>query len=112
MNVMYVSVAERTFEIGLRKSVGASAQAIQLQFLVESVVVTCVGGVLGMILGICLAYLVSLVAQVAGYDWAFGVPWFALFLGFVFSCLVGIGFGWYPAKQASLLDPIQAMRKE
>lgn len=112
MNVMYVSVAERTFEIGLRKSVGASENEILKQFLVEAVVITMLGGVTGIIAGFMISYLISVGAQYAGLKWDFTISVLSILLGVSFSALVGVFFGLYPAKKAARLDPIAALRQE
>ena len=110
MNVMYVSVAERSFEIGLRKAVGASSRAILMQFLDEAVIVTLLGGAVGMLAGIFISYIIALIAQFLGFQWIFSISLFSIFLGVSFSAAVGIIFGLYPAMQASKLDPIVSMR--
>ncbi len=112
MNVMYVSVVERTFEIGLRKSVGASKRDILMQFLIEAFTVTLIGGIVGVLLGILVSYLVAFGAQYAGLKWEFSVSLFSIVLSTSFSMAVGLIFGIYPAKNASKLDPIEAMRAE
>jgi len=112
MNIMYVSVTERTSEIGLRKSIGAKNKNILWQFLAESVILTLVGGILGIIIGISLSYLVSIIAQALNFDWAFSVSWVGMMIAVFMSVLVGLIFGIYPAKQAAKLDPIESLRYE
>ncbi len=112
MNVMYVSVAERTFEIGLRKSAGATTSDILWQFLVEAVVLTIFGGVLGVLIGISISFLISVVANLLGFAWEFDISLFSLILSTGFSTVVGILFGLYPAKKAASLDPMVAIRQE
>jgi len=107
MNIMLVSVAERTREIGIRKAVGASNQNILLQFITESVVLALIGGIIGIILGVFLAWIISAVSPLK----AAVVPWMIL-LGFGFSSAVGIFFGIYPARKAASLNPIEALRYE
>lgn len=107
MNMMLVSVTERTKEIGLRKAMGATPGRIQLQFLLESIVLSLLGGVMGVILGILIAY-----AAAALLDTAFSLSFSAIALGVGFSTAVGIIFGWMPAKKASQLSPIDALRSE
>lgn len=105
MNMMLVSVTERTMEIGLRKAVGAEPRQIQLQFLIEAVFLSVLGGILGIVLGI----IVSLLA-IAALDIDFILHIGAILLGFGFSMSVGIVFGWAPARRASRLNPIDALR--
>ncbi len=111
-NIMYVTVAERTFEIGLRKSLGARSKDILLQFLTEATLLTFSGGVVGVIVGILISYLVYIVATNIGLDWVFSIPLYSVVLALVFSTAVGLFFGLYPARKASLLNPIDALRKE
>ncbi len=112
MNVMYVSVVERTFEIGLRKSVGASEQSIRTQFLTEAVVLTFVGGIIGILSGVLLSFLVAVGAQFGGLDWKFIVSIPSIIIGTSFSVIIGLLFGYFPAKKAATLDPITALRQE
>ena len=105
MNMMLVSVTERTTEIGLRKALGAQPRQIQLQFLIESFVLSVLGGLIGLILGLAVSYYFS------GYmDIPFRISSFAISLGLGFSAAVGVIFGWAPASKASRLDPIDALR--
>jgi putative ABC transport system permease protein len=110
MNIMLVSVTERTREIGLRKSVGATKRDVLLQFLIEAVVLSLLGGILGTLLGWGIGALASYLLP---GDWppAF-VPWWAVALAFGFCTLVGVVFGIYPAGKAAALDPIEALRYE
>ncbi len=112
MNVMYVSVAERTFEVGLRKSIGATERNILSQFLTEAIIITLIGGLFGMIIGAAISFLVALGAQSQGLTWEFSISWFSVILSVSFSTLVGLFFGLYPAKKAASLDPIAALREE
>jgi len=112
MNIMYVSVSERTFEIGLRKAVGAGRLEILLQFLLEAVILTVLGGIVGIALGIGIAYLISFVAGLLGFDWEFILPPSSIFIAFGFSSAVGLIFGYYPAQKASKMNPINALRHE
>ncbi len=107
MNMMLVSVSERTKEIGLRKALGAAPSRIQLQFLIESIVLSVIGGLIGIALGMTIAYVASAIMQAD-----FTVSFSAIALGVGFSAGVGIIFGWFPAKRASELNPIDALRAE
>ncbi len=107
MNIMLLTVTERTREIGLRKALGAKKAVITQQFLIEAVILTFVGGILGMVLGIIISYLVSSLASLP-----FAISPFAIILAMGVSTAIGILFGWYPAKRASDLQPIEALRYE
>lgn len=107
MNIMYVSVTERTREIGLRMSIGAKGIDILAQFLIESVLISVTGGLIGVFLGVGSSLLVNIVAHFPIYI----QPWSVL-LSFIVCTATGIFFGWYPAKKAALLDPIEAIRYE
>ncbi len=107
MNVMLVSVKERTKEIGLRKALGARKKDVLFQFLVESVVICLIGGCIGLVVGYLLSY-----AATSAFGWKSVVPLNAAILAFFFSVFVGILFGMWPAKQASNLSPIEALRYE
>lgn len=113
MNIMLVSVTERTREIGLRKAVGATTNDILTQFLFESVLLTSVGGVFGITLGAVLSFLMSIIlTNTLGVDWGFAFPITGALLGFGVSAMIGLVFGLYPARQASLKSPIEALRYE
>jgi len=107
MNIMLVSVTERTREIGIRMAVGANTWDIRLQFIIEALTLSLVGGIVGIIIGISGSKLVSILA-----GWPTIVSFLSILLAFSFSGLVGIFFGFYPAYQASLLNPIDALRYE
>lgn len=107
MNIMLVSVTERTREIGIRKALGARYQNILLQFLIEAVVIGVIGGIIGVVLGIGTSYVISAVA-----GWSTVISLAAVFLAFGFSVGIGLVFGVYPARKAALLNPIDALRYE
>ena len=107
MNIMLVSVTERTKEIGTRKAIGATSQTIRRQFLMEAIVICQLGGVLGIIFGILIGNITSFMMGTA-----FVIPWIWLFAGVVLCILVGLASGIYPAIKASRLDPIEALRHE
>ena len=112
MNVMYVSVTERTFEIGLRKAVGAQKKDILSQFIFEAIILTLLGGLLGIIFGGAISYAATFIASSLGYSLKFIITWYSIVLGFGFSSVIGIIFGYYPALRASQLSPMEALRKE
>lgn len=112
MNIMLVSVTERTREIGLRKAIGASNGNIMNQFLAEAVSVTIVGGCFGIIGGITVSFAVALVAKYLGYNWDFVVSPLSVILAITVASLVGLIFGIYPARKASRLEPVEALRYE
>jgi len=107
MNIMLVSVSERTREIGLRKAIGANNKDIMVQFLIEAVLMSFIGGIAGILLGTGISVLITLFA-----GWAVRVSWFSIILATTFSLIVGIAFGLWPAQKASKLDPIEALRYE
>lgn len=107
MNIMLVSVAERTREIGILKALGASKKAILVQFLIESITLTLCGGVLGVLFGIIVAICVAL-----SQAWTIGISFSSIIVGVVFSLTVGIFFGVYPASKAAKLNPIDALNRE
>lgn len=108
MNIMLVSVTERTREIGVRKALGATPQKIRYQFIIEAIVVCLIGGVVGIIFGILLGNLFS---KIVGNN-SFIIPWVWIFVGFLVCIAVGLISGYYPASKASRLDPIESLRFE
>ena len=107
MNIMYVSVTERTREIGLRMSIGARVIDILSQFLIEAVIISVSGGIIGVILGILAAWIVNIMAH-----WPVYIQIWSVLLSFAVCTVTGVFFGWYPAKKAAGLDPIEAIRYE
>ena len=107
MNIMLVSVTERTREIGIRMAIGARGSDVLTQFLVESVVMSLLGGVVGLAIGFGGA---AILGHVTG--WSTATPLIAVFVAVGFSAAVGVFFGYYPARKAAALDPIQALRYE
>jgi len=113
MNIMLVSVTERTREIGLRKALGATNNDILKQFLLEAIILTGIGGIIGIALGALFSFGVSVaLTQYAGLPWPFSFPFSAAILGLLVSTFVGLIFGLYPARQASKKSPIEALRYE
>jgi len=107
MNIMYVSVTERTREIGLRMSIGAKGRDILAQFLIESILISVTGGLIGVLFGVGAAYIVNAVV-----NYPISIQVWTIFLSFAVCTFTGVFFGWYPAKKAAQLDPIEAIRYE
>lgn len=107
MNIMFVSVTERTREIGLRMSIGAKGFYIMLQFLIEAIFISLAGGIIGVLLGVSASYLVENIAA-----WPIEIQGYTVILSFMVCTVIGIFFGWYPAQKAASLDPITALRYE
>jgi putative ABC transport system permease protein len=107
MNIMYVSVTERTREIGLRMSVGARGIDILNQFLIEAILLSITGGIIGVLLGIGASYAVNFIAH-----WPIAIQLWSIIMSFAVCTFTGVFFGWYPAKKAAQLDPIEAIRYE
>lgn len=112
MNVMYVAVVERTFEIGLRKAVGAKNSEILRQFLFEAIIITLLGGLIGIFLGFLLTFVFSFIFSKLGFALYFPISPSSVIVAVGFSALTGIIFGYYPAWKASKLSPMEALRKE
>ena len=107
MNIMYVSVTERTREIGLRMSVGARGIDILTQFLIEAILLSITGGIIGVLLGVGASMSIASLAH-----WPTSIQPWTIVMSFAVCTLTGIFFGWYPAKKAARLDPIEALRYE
>jgi putative ABC transport system permease protein len=112
MNIMYVTVTERTREIGLRVAIGALPRDILRQFLFEAIVLTCVAGTLGVFAGVFLSWLAIQIISSFQSGWSFVLPWNGIVLGFGVSSAIGIVFGYFPARKAAKLNPIEALRYE
>lgn len=113
MNIMLVSVTERTNEIGLRKALGATRKNILSQFIFEAIILTVSGGIIGILLGVSFSLIASFIlSRFVGLDWQFTFPIEGAIIGFVVSALVGLVFGLYPARKASIKNPIEALRYE
>ncbi len=112
MNIMLIAVKQKTREIGLRKAVGATNQQISHQFLIESALLSFIGGVIGILLGVSVSYIVSLVVQALGYDYDFIVSPVSIAVAAGIAALIGLSFGTIPARYAAKLDPITALRYE
>ncbi|MFA6467018.1 MAG: ABC transporter permease [Patescibacteria group bacterium] len=112
MNIMLVSVAESTKEIGLRKAVGATRLDISLHFLIQTIILSFLGGFIGIVWGILISFLASVVAQAMGYNWDFVISVASIVISLAFTIVVALAFGWYPASQAARLNPIEALRHE
>ena len=107
MNIMLVSITERTREIGTRKALGAKNSSIRFQFIIESMILCLIGGILGIFVGFLLGVIA---ASILGYSAA--VPVAAIIVAVGFSMVIGIFFGYYPANKAARMDPIEALRYE
>ena len=107
MNIMYVSVTERTKEIGLRMSIGAKGRDILAQFLIEAVLISVTGGLIGVIFGVGSSLIVNIL-----FRFPISIQAWSVALSFLVCTITGVFFGWYPARKASDLDPIEAIRYE
>jgi putative ABC transport system permease protein len=112
MNIMYVVVTERIGEIGLKKALGARSKDILYEFLIEAILLTIIGGVIGIIGGSFLSFIVSKIAQSTGITWKFVVPISGIIIGVSVSMIIGVVFGVFPARNAAKLNPIEALNKE
>jgi len=113
MNIMLVSVSERTREIGLRKSLGATSRNILWQFLIESLIITGLGGLAGIVWGALVSLAAGLIVRAQGLpDWPLVISWLAIGIAFTLSTVIGLTFGVYPARRAAALNPIEALRYE
>jgi len=107
MNIMFVSVTERTREIGLRMAIGGKEVDIMFQFLLEAVIISLIGGIIGIFLGIAASFIVSSLL-----NWPTSITMMSIVISFIVCVVTGVFFGWYPARKASYLDPIEALRYE
>ena len=113
MNIMLVSVTERTREIGIRMAVGARPKDILRQFLVEAIMLSSIGGLAGVALGVCASVgVTTLINRFTPSEWPIAISMPAAVIAMIFAAFVGVFFGYYPARRASQLDPIDALRYE
>lgn len=112
MNIMYLSVVERTREIGLRKAIGATNGLIQFQFLLEAIIITALGGILGIALGWIIIIIIDIISRIQGYNFDMSISLDAILVGFGAAITFGVLFGLYPARKASELSPVEALRYE
>ncbi len=112
MNIMLIAVNQRVREVGLRKAVGAKNKEVAMQFLVESSAISFFGGIIGIIFGILISFLISFGAQIKGFDWEFIISPWSIIVAVVAAILIGIIFGSYPARKASRISPMEALRYE
>ncbi len=112
MNVMLIAVTQRIKEVGLRKAVGARNSDVMIQFLIESASISFLGGAVGIILGIGVSLLVSVIVNALGYNWQFLISIESILSAVIVSILIGVIFGIYPARKASKISPMEALRYE
>ncbi len=112
MNIMLVSVSERTREIGLRKAIGAKRSDIMVQFLLETMAISFLGGSIGVFLGVLISYLIAVIINFLGYAWDYVISPVSIVVGLGVALIIGLFFGLYPANKASKLDPIKALKYE
>jgi putative ABC transport system permease protein len=112
MNIMLIAVNQRIREVGLRKAVGAKNSDVMAQFLIESVFISVLGGLIGIMIGVSVSYLISTAAQYLQYDWPFIILWQSIVVAVLVSAGIGIIFGLYPARKASRVSPMEALRYE
>jgi putative ABC transport system permease protein len=112
MNIMLIAVNQRIREVGLRKAVGAKNWDVQIQFLIESVFISFLGGVIGIILGIAISALIAVIARQLGYEWPLLISWQSILTASLVSIIIGMVFGIYPARKASKISPMEALRYE
>jgi len=112
MNIMLVAVSQRIREVGLRKAVGAKNEDILYQFIIESATVSSVGGVIGIVFGVLISFLIAIVVQALGYEWPLLISPLSILIAVIISISIGIIFGSYPARKASKVSPMEALRYE
>jgi putative ABC transport system permease protein len=112
MNIMLIAVSQRIREVGLRKAVGAKNSDVMAQFLIESVFISLLGGIIGIIIGVVISFLISAVAQFLQYSWPFIILWQSIVVAMLVSGGIGVIFGLYPARKASKVSPMEALRYE
>jgi putative ABC transport system permease protein len=112
MNTMLIVVSQRIREVGLRKAIGAKNKDILTQFLVESSAISFFGGVIGIILGIIVAWIAAIIMQALKYSWPLLISWQSIIVATLVSLAIGVLFGMYPARKASKISPMEALRYE
>lgn len=112
MNIMLIAVSQRIREVGIRKAVGAKNSDVRAQFLIESMFISFLGGAIGIIIGVLLSFIIYSVANYLGYSWPFLISWQSIVVATLVSIAIGIVFGFYPARKASRISPMEALRYE